>query len=86
YEYSTHIGGAYYLFLRGMSQTVPGNGVYFVLPEQSMIEQLDNLFAGGTDSSESIANSSANSSSKNTTESADNSLENPQQQGQLDLW
>ncbi|MEO9943648.1 UvrD-helicase domain-containing protein [Paraglaciecola sp.] len=86
YEYSTHIGGAYYLFLRGMSQTVPGNGVYFVLPEQSMIEQLDTLFAGGTDSSESIANSSANSSSKNTTEFADNSLENPQQQGQLDLW
>ncbi|MBL4630872.1 MAG: PD-(D/E)XK nuclease family protein, partial [Paraglaciecola sp.] len=46
YDYSTHIGGAYYLFIRGMSQTVPGNGVYFVLPEQSMIEQLDALFAG----------------------------------------
>ncbi|MGS2721573.1 exodeoxyribonuclease V subunit beta [Paraglaciecola aestuariivivens] len=48
YAYQTHIGGAYYLFLRGMSQSKPGNGVYFVLPEQSMIEALDALFAGTT--------------------------------------
>lgn len=46
YDYHTHIGGAYYLFIRGMSQATPGNGVYFVLPEKSMIEALDNLFSG----------------------------------------
>lgn len=46
YDYSTHIGGAYYLFIRGMTQSIPGNGVYFVLPEQAMIEELDDLFAG----------------------------------------
>jgi exodeoxyribonuclease V beta subunit len=46
YNYSTHIGGAYYLFIRGMSQTAPGSGVYFVLPQQSMIEELDDLFSG----------------------------------------
>jgi exodeoxyribonuclease V beta subunit len=63
-----------------MSQTEPGNGVYFVLPEKPMIEALDDLFSG-------------KASSK--TEQGDNSLEpekeiepnkNPQQQGQLDLW
>lgn len=46
YAYKTHIGGAYYLFIRGMSQALPGNGVYFVLPDQSMIEALDGLFSG----------------------------------------
>lgn len=46
YDYKTHVGGAYYLFLRGMSQSKPGNGVYFVLPEQSIIEALDELFSG----------------------------------------
>ena len=65
YDYHTHIGGAYYLFIRGMSQTVPGNGVYFVLPEKSMIEALDDLFSGKPP--EKIKNE-------------------PQPQGQLDLW
>lgn len=46
YDYHTHIGGAYYLFIRGMSQVEPGNGVYFVLPTKSMIEALDDLFSG----------------------------------------
>ena len=48
-----------------MSQTVPGNGVYFVLPEKSMIEALDDLFSGKPP--EKIKNE-------------------PQPQGQLDLW
>ena len=46
YDYNKHIGGAYYLFIRGMSQTMPGNGVYFIQPEKSMIEALDDLFSG----------------------------------------
>nr|WP_239024185.1 exodeoxyribonuclease V subunit beta [Paraglaciecola marina] len=77
YEYSTHIGGAYYLFLRGMSQSVPGNGVYFVLPEQSLIEQLDDLFS---DKLTAITPQQATRLQKEET------LESPNQQGQLDLW
>lgn len=44
YEYDTHVGGAYYLFLRGMSQDAPGNGIYFNLPDKMLIEELDALF------------------------------------------
>ena len=46
YQYHSHIGGAYYLFLRGMDPSCPGNGVYHTLPDYSLIERLDNLFAG----------------------------------------
>jgi exodeoxyribonuclease V beta subunit len=76
YDYHTHIGGAYYLFIRGMSQTVPGNGVYFILPERSMIEELDDLFSGNVKNS-------------NQTKSVARAVQKPQestQQGQLDLW
>ena len=69
YDYHTHIGGAYYLFIRGMSQTTPGNGVYFVLPEKSMIDALDDLFSG-----------------KPSAKIALQPNDEPQQQGQLDLW
>jgi len=42
YEYSRHMGGVYYLFLRGMRpETGPDCGVYFSLPERSLIEALD---------------------------------------------
>jgi len=42
YEYSRHMGGVYYLFLRGMRpETGPDCGVYFNLPERSLIEALD---------------------------------------------
>jgi exodeoxyribonuclease V beta subunit len=46
YDYEKHIGGAFYLFLRGMSAASPGNGCYFVKPEQSLIDALDRLFDG----------------------------------------
>ncbi|MDM8348885.1 exodeoxyribonuclease V subunit beta [Pseudomonas sp. sp1636] len=36
------LGGAYYLFLRGM----PGAGVYFSRPEDGLLDALDNLFEG----------------------------------------
>ena len=58
YDYHTHIGGAYYLFIRGMSQTEPGNGVYFVLPEKPMIEALDDLFSGKPSSKTEQGNNS----------------------------
>ena len=46
YDYAEHFGGVYYLFLRGMR---PGGsyGVYHDRPQQSLIAELDRLFAGG---------------------------------------
>jgi exodeoxyribonuclease V beta subunit len=43
YDYERHIGGAVYLFLRGIDQ--PGAGVYFDRPTKNLIETLDNVFA-----------------------------------------
>ncbi|MDU0355260.1 3'-5' exonuclease [Paraglaciecola aquimarina] len=73
YKYEKHIGGAYYLFIRGMSTNISlqGNGVYYLKPEQSLIESLDRLFDGKAD--ELTTNTQAQVS-KNQTE------------GQLDLW
>jgi exodeoxyribonuclease V beta subunit len=48
YDYHQHMGGAYYLFLRGMR---PGqgdtSGVFFDKPSLALIEALDQLFSGG---------------------------------------
>jgi exodeoxyribonuclease V beta subunit len=71
YDYQRHIGGAYYLFIRGMSQNEPGSGVYYFVPEQSMIEKLDDLFAGKTPAIDTDC-------------AKTNTAQNPQ--GQLDLW
>ncbi len=47
YDYDTHFGGVYYLFLRGMAPACgPGSGIYFQRPERAFIEALDGLFAG----------------------------------------
>lgn len=46
YHYDTHIGGAYYLFLRGMTAALPENGCYYLLPSSVCIDTLDNLFSG----------------------------------------
>lgn len=40
YDYATHFGGVYYLFLRGMHPEHPGNGVYFHRPEADLIATL----------------------------------------------
>ncbi|MCO6556182.1 MAG: exodeoxyribonuclease V subunit beta [Gilliamella sp.] len=42
YQYQTHFGGVYYLFLRGM----PEQGIFYHLPQQEFIEELDKLFDG----------------------------------------
>ncbi|KFA59662.1 Exodeoxyribonuclease V beta chain [Gilliamella apicola] len=42
YQYQTHFGGVYYLFLRGM----PEQGIFFHRPKQAFIEKLDKLFDG----------------------------------------
>ena len=45
YDYDTHFGGCYYLFLRGMSQAHTNSGVFFDKPEKALIVALDNLFS-----------------------------------------
>ena len=44
YSYSQHIGGAFYLFVRGMAPDRPGHGVYYDLPAADCIEAIDNCF------------------------------------------
>jgi exodeoxyribonuclease V beta subunit len=42
YDYEQHFGGAYYLFLRGMSpQHAANTGVYFDRPPRALVEELD---------------------------------------------
>ena len=43
YDYDTHMGGAHYLFLRGMDGREGDTGVYSVCPPRQMIEQLDEI-------------------------------------------
>ena len=44
YQWQTHIGGAYYLFIRGMSKDDKGDGVFFNKPSLELITALDGLF------------------------------------------
>ena len=37
YDYETHFGGVYYLFLRGMNGKADGEGVFFTRPEKSQL-------------------------------------------------
>ncbi|NVO07173.1 MAG: PD-(D/E)XK nuclease family protein [Rhodoferax sp.] len=43
YDYDEHVGGAIYLFLRGVDQ--PGGGVFVDRPPRELIEALDAAFA-----------------------------------------
>ncbi|MCL6271837.1 exodeoxyribonuclease V subunit beta [Sansalvadorimonas sp. 2012CJ34-2] len=54
YDYDTHIGGIFYIFLRGIQPDNPERtGVYAHKPERELIEAMDRLFAGEhTDSKE----------------------------------
>lgn len=40
YRYETHFGGVFYLFLRGIDRTLPGNGVYFDKPDAALVKEL----------------------------------------------
>jgi exodeoxyribonuclease V beta subunit len=45
YDYDTHFGAVYYLFIRGMSpDTGPDFGVFKDRPEKGLIESLSELF------------------------------------------
>ena len=47
YDYDRHVGGVYYLFLRGMQVTSGTEyGVFFTQPSAEFIGQLDDLFVG----------------------------------------
>ncbi|MGS0680054.1 exodeoxyribonuclease V subunit beta [Shewanella sp. 125m-7] len=48
YDYDQHIGGCFYLFLRGMSVSSPQSGVYYDKPPKLLIEKLDALFTNST--------------------------------------
>ena len=47
YDYDQHVGGAMYLFLRGIDQ--PGNGLYFEHPPRELIEAMDQAFSANFD-------------------------------------
>jgi exodeoxyribonuclease V beta subunit len=44
YDYDRHMGGAIYLFLRGIAS--PSAGVHFERPPKALMDQLDRLFTG----------------------------------------
>ena len=46
YDYDRHVGGARYLFLRGMRPAVPGSGVFRDRPSRACIEAIDACFRG----------------------------------------
>ncbi|MBT3870477.1 MAG: exodeoxyribonuclease V subunit beta [Gammaproteobacteria bacterium] len=45
YRYETHMGGAYYLFLRGMNQQ-DSRGIFFTKPDLDTVARLDELLGG----------------------------------------
>jgi len=47
YDYNEHFGGVLYLFLRGMTGSVPGAGVFTDKPDVELINQLDLLVREG---------------------------------------
>lgn len=48
YDYDEHVGGAYYLFLRGMHpDRGPASGVFFDRPPRALIEELDDRIGRG---------------------------------------
>ncbi|MCY4013058.1 MAG: exodeoxyribonuclease V subunit beta [Gammaproteobacteria bacterium] len=49
YDYDRHIGGACYLFLRGMHPDAPGRGVHFDRPGRECITAIDGCLSGGRD-------------------------------------
>ncbi len=46
YDYDTHIGGGYYLFLRGLQHDNSDTGQFFCKPDKQLILNLDRLIQG----------------------------------------
>ena len=59
YDYDTHVGGAFYIFLRGVQSSVltseesERTGIYFHRPEKQLIEAMDCLFQGAGETEKS---------------------------------
>jgi len=47
YDYERHMGGVYYVFLRGVDEAVPGRGVFHERPAASLIASLSRVLAAG---------------------------------------
>lgn len=85
YDYDVHIGGVVYAFLRGMqganqeqTETLSiNNGLYYQRPSKSIIEQLDELFAG---EASKMTNKSAKRSTKTKTK------QSAADKDQMSLW
>jgi len=84
YDFSRDMGGAYYTFLRGMHSEKPGNGVFYILPSQALIDDLDALFSGQYDKADRASKNEI--ADPDATKSTDNSGDASTSQGQLDLW
>lgn len=46
YDYERHFGGVFYLFLRGIEQGKPEQGIFHCRPVWPLVDGLDRLFAG----------------------------------------
>ncbi|MEH2919655.1 exodeoxyribonuclease V subunit beta [Samsonia erythrinae] len=46
YDYDRHFGGVFYLFLRGVDASHPGNGIFTCRPSAELVFGLDALFLG----------------------------------------
>jgi exodeoxyribonuclease V beta subunit len=51
YDYETHFGGVLYLYIRGMHPEQKGKGVFFDLPDKSVIEALADYFSNSSKNS-----------------------------------
>ncbi|HEY3985321.1 exodeoxyribonuclease V subunit beta [Cedecea sp.] len=49
YDYQQHFGGVIYLFLRGVEQGKPEQGIFSTRPDIALIDAMDALFAGETE-------------------------------------
>ena len=47
YDYGTHFGGAYYLFLRGMARShQPDCGIFYDRPAEALVRRVSALLGG----------------------------------------
>ncbi|QYJ92207.1 exodeoxyribonuclease V subunit beta [Shewanella spartinae] len=83
YQYNQHVGGCYYLFLRGMSADSPSTGVYYDKPPLGLIQALDTLLSEA-ETSKSQAESQAEPESHSPTDRQSDMPSGPAQ-GELDL-
>ncbi len=49
FDYQTHFGGGYYLYLRGLDLVNPLQGVFYEAPSESDVNELIDIFTGGSD-------------------------------------